>query len=317
MAQPNFAAATNDSPIVNDLAQGSRPAIAPAPPPVGHVTNARCLRGKGPPTGVAVDANADAAIHEHLQLVGSEMGDQSINGRFSSTYRIQRGEIWTVPAFWSYSTSRRLCAFFRTSLRKALGLAASIQLRKSSSRAGCCNEYREKEHLVELREIRREHTATRNCLPDHRSRSVDQQIHGTSGLVGLDIMEQPYQLSHNPMRTRTRPSDRTSNTKSLRRVAATPKSPASVRTTTPKRTTFNRAENIRQIPPGDPDYERLKGRRSDAEAANRQIDDDLYLRRAHSVGTYRQLLDLIGFAFAQNSLARHRHPAPKPLAAAA
>ena len=85
----------------------------------------------------------------------------------------------------------------------------------------------------------------------------------------------------------------------------------------PDKDSFNRAENIRQIPPGDPDYERLKGRRSDAEAANRQIDADLYLRRAHSVGAYRQLFDLIGFAFAQNSLARHRHRAHKPLAAAA
>ena len=33
---------------------------------------------------------------------------------------------------------------------------------------------------------------------------------------------------------------------------------------------FNRPENVRQIPPGDPDYVRLIGRRSDAEAANRR-----------------------------------------------
>ena len=71
--------------------------------------------------------------------------------------------------------------------------------------------------------------------------------------------------------------------------------------------TLNRAENIRQIPPGDPDYERLYGRRSDAEAANRQIDDALYLRRARSVGARRQLFDLLAHAFVQNSLARHRH----------
>jgi hypothetical protein len=70
---------------------------------------------------------------------------------------------------------------------------------------------------------------------------------------------------------------------------------------------FNRAENIRQIPPGDPDYERLMGRRSDAEAANRQVDDHLYLRRARSLGAKRQLFDLIAHAFVTNAIAQHRH----------
>ena len=71
--------------------------------------------------------------------------------------------------------------------------------------------------------------------------------------------------------------------------------------------TFNRAENIRQIPPGDADYTRLMGRRSDAEAANRQIDDQLYLRRARSLGARRQLFDLLAHGLVQNSIARHRH----------
>jgi hypothetical protein len=70
---------------------------------------------------------------------------------------------------------------------------------------------------------------------------------------------------------------------------------------------FNRAENIRQIPPGDPDYDRLMGRRSDAEASNRVVDDHLYLRRARSLGARRQLFDLIAHAFAQNAVARYRH----------
>jgi hypothetical protein len=70
---------------------------------------------------------------------------------------------------------------------------------------------------------------------------------------------------------------------------------------------FNRAENIRQIPPGDPDYERLKGRRSDSEASNRVVDDHLYLRRARSLGARRQLWDLICHYFVQNSIARYRH----------
>ncbi|HEV3389961.1 MAG TPA: hypothetical protein VG057_13175 [Solirubrobacteraceae bacterium] len=70
--------------------------------------------------------------------------------------------------------------------------------------------------------------------------------------------------------------------------------------------TFNRAENIRQIPGGDPDYEQLMGRRSDAEASNRQIDDQLYLRGARSPGARRQLFDLFAYGLVQNSVARHR-----------
>lgn len=70
---------------------------------------------------------------------------------------------------------------------------------------------------------------------------------------------------------------------------------------------FNRPENVRQIPPGDPDYERLKGLRSDAEAANRQIDDHLYLRRARSIGAERQLVDLLAHFLTENSVARYRH----------
>ncbi len=70
---------------------------------------------------------------------------------------------------------------------------------------------------------------------------------------------------------------------------------------------FNRAENIHQIPPGDPDYERLYHRRSDAESINRRIDDFLYLRRAGSLGAKRQLLDLFCHGFVINALTKHRH----------
>jgi hypothetical protein len=68
-----------------------------------------------------------------------------------------------------------------------------------------------------------------------------------------------------------------------------------------------RAENIRQVPPGDPDYQRIAGRRSDAESINRHLDDSLYLRRAHSIGAQRQLYDLIAYARTVNALALHRH----------
>ena len=66
---------------------------------------------------------------------------------------------------------------------------------------------------------------------------------------------------------------------------------------------FNRPENLRAIPPSDADYPRLYSRRSDAEAANRVVDDTHYLRRAHSVGHERQLVNLIGFGLAINSVA--------------
>ncbi len=75
---------------------------------------------------------------------------------------------------------------------------------------------------------------------------------------------------------------------------------------------FNRTENVRPIPATDPDFRDLFRRRNDAESINRGLDDSLWLRRAHSVGHRRQLLNLIGYAVMVNSLAvaRHRHAVP-------
>jgi hypothetical protein len=70
---------------------------------------------------------------------------------------------------------------------------------------------------------------------------------------------------------------------------------------------FNRTENVRPIPPSDPDFQRLYRRRNDAESINRALDDTLFLRRAHSVGHERQHLNLLTYALAVNSLAIHRH----------
>jgi hypothetical protein len=70
---------------------------------------------------------------------------------------------------------------------------------------------------------------------------------------------------------------------------------------------FNRTENVRAIPPGDPDFARLYPRRLDAESINRGVDDSLWIGRAHSLGHARQLLNLIGFALMVNALALHRH----------
>ena len=70
---------------------------------------------------------------------------------------------------------------------------------------------------------------------------------------------------------------------------------------------FNRTENVRPIPPGDPDFARMYRRRNDAESINRALDDTLWLRRAHSIGHARQHLNLLTYALTVNALAVHRH----------
>jgi hypothetical protein len=66
---------------------------------------------------------------------------------------------------------------------------------------------------------------------------------------------------------------------------------------------FNRTENVRPIPPDDPAFADLFRRRNDAESINRALEDTLWLRRAHSLGHRRQLLNLLGYALMVNSLA--------------
>lgn len=70
---------------------------------------------------------------------------------------------------------------------------------------------------------------------------------------------------------------------------------------------LNRTENVRPIPFTDPDFAKLYPRRNDAESINRDLDDTLYLRRAHTLGHARQHLNLLGFALVINSIALHRH----------
>ena len=70
---------------------------------------------------------------------------------------------------------------------------------------------------------------------------------------------------------------------------------------------FNRTENVRVIAPDDPGFTELFRRRNDAESINRAIDDTLWLRRAHSLGRRRQLLNMIGYALMVNALAAARH----------
>ncbi len=70
---------------------------------------------------------------------------------------------------------------------------------------------------------------------------------------------------------------------------------------------FNRTENVRAIPPSDPDFARLYRRRNDAESINRDLVDSMWLGRSHSLGHARQLVNLFGYALMVNSMALLEH----------
>ena len=70
---------------------------------------------------------------------------------------------------------------------------------------------------------------------------------------------------------------------------------------------LNRSENVRPIPPSDPDFKRIYNRRNDAESINRALDDSMWLGRAHSKGHERQLVNMLGYALMVNGLALLQH----------
>jgi hypothetical protein len=80
---------------------------------------------------------------------------------------------------------------------------------------------------------------------------------------------------------------------------------------------FNRTENVRPIPPSDPDFARLYGRRNDSESMNRAMEDTLFLGRAHSLGWRRQQVEVLGWALMVNALTIARHRAAEALEVAA
>ena len=84
-----------------------------------------------------------------------------------------------------------------------------------------------------------------------------------------------------------------------------------------RRRRFNRTENVRPIPPSDPDFPRLYGRRNDSESLNRSLEDTLFLGRAHSLGWRRQQVEMLGWALMVNALTMARHRAAEDLEAAA
>lgn len=61
-------------------------------------------------------------------------------------------------------------------------------------------------------------------------------------------------------------------------------------------------EHVRLIPPADPHFTVLYGRRNDAESFNAQLKRTLLADRASAVGWERQLFDLYGFAVLHNSI---------------
>jgi len=84
-----------------------------------------------------------------------------------------------------------------------------------------------------------------------------------------------------------------------------------------RRRKFNRTENLRPIPPSDPDFPRLYGRRNDSESLNRSLEDTLFLGRAHSLGWRRQQVEMLGWALMVNALTMAKHRAAENLEAAA
>jgi hypothetical protein len=84
-----------------------------------------------------------------------------------------------------------------------------------------------------------------------------------------------------------------------------------------RRRRFNRTENVRPIPPSDPDFPSLYGRRNDSESLNRSLEDTLFLGRAHSLGCRRQQVEMLGWALMVNALTIARHRAAEDLEAAA
>lgn len=73
----------------------------------------------------------------------------------------------------------------------------------------------------------------------------------------------------------------------------------------------HRPEILRAIPPEDPDFRRLYGRRSDIESINRSIENRLYWNRAHSLGHRSQLFDMLCFARTINAITKARFRAKR------
>lgn len=149
-------------------------------------------------------------------------------------------------------------------------------------------------------------------LPDGTSRTLD--LYARAGAIGLGTLNAEGHLHFTPLpRVRThRNADKTTY-RWYNDHRLPPHLGGGILTVrlhgdaTDQARSFNRAENVRPIPPDDPTFKELFRRRNDAESINRGLDDSLWLRRAHSIGNQRQHLNMLGYALMVNSLAIERH----------
>jgi hypothetical protein len=79
----------------------------------------------------------------------------------------------------------------------------------------------------------------------------------------------------------------------------------------------NRMENLRPIPEGSADFDRLIVLRPDAESIHRGVRDFTYLNRASAKGWRRQMVDLLGYARLVNAITLARCRAREPADTAA
>ena len=75
----------------------------------------------------------------------------------------------------------------------------------------------------------------------------------------------------------------------------------------PTDTDHRRADTIRVIAEGEPDFDRLYPVRSDAESFNSQLKRSLLVDRAMTLGGKRQLLDVLCFGLLNNAITAHHH----------
>jgi hypothetical protein len=203
-------------------------------------------------------------------------------------------------------------------LMRDLGWLAITRVPAAQNRSNRKGErtgpYVEKERLIEVRHVR---------LPDGEHRIIN--LYARAGALGTGEVNEVGDRALVPLqRTKTlRRGNKKGGFRFYNQYKLPPEfggAEITVRLTgneEDEHKNLNRAENLRAIPPSDPDFARLYARRNDAESINRAIEDSLYLGRAHSVGHLGQLADLIGFALVVNSLTLARHRARERLKAAA
>jgi hypothetical protein len=89
------------------------------------------------------------------------------------------------------------------------------------------------------------------------------------------------------------------------------------RTDEDKRRGLNRTENLRAIPEGSKDFDRLWDLRPDAESINNSIEESLWKKKASAKGWRRQMVDLLGYERLVNAITLARVRAREQLKLAA